>query len=101
MWKGKTLFLEDLYVKPAHRRHTVGRQLFLRALRTCRLTACKALAFHVLSWNDTAKQFYATFDAINWTERSGQQFLRLEEPAIDRLLNEQGAGTSADLSSRF
>lgn len=88
MWKGKTMFLEDIYVRPNYRKYGIGRMLFVNIMQLCQQLSCKALAFHVLDWNP-AKKFYEKFNAVNWTERSGQQFFRLEEHVIDKLLSEQ------------
>lgn len=85
MWKGKTLFLEDIYVRPNHRQSGVGRRLFNEILKCTRDMGCKSLALHVLAWNP-AKQFYESFNAINSTEADGQQFYRLDSAAIDKLL---------------
>lgn len=82
------MFLEDIYVRPNYRNHGVGRLLFVNIMKLCQELSCKALAFHVLNWNP-AKGFYAKFNATNYTERAGQQFFRLEEHVIDKLLNEQ------------
>ena len=52
------LYLEDIYVQPAHRRHGVGRAL-LRELATIAVQRdCGRLEWAVLDWNEPAIRFY-------------------------------------------
>lgn len=75
-WEGKSLFLEDLYVRPSHRKSGVGRQLFEHAARCAKERNCKRLDFHVLSWNP-AKAFYEKMGAVNLSETEKWQYYRL------------------------
>jgi GNAT superfamily N-acetyltransferase len=51
------LFLEDLYVREAARRHGVGRRLMARLAAIAVERGCPALDFNVLTWNP-AQGFY-------------------------------------------
>ncbi|HUB97457.1 MAG TPA: GNAT family N-acetyltransferase [Stellaceae bacterium] len=52
------LYLEDIYVRPAHRRHGVGHAL-LRELAAIALARdCGRLEWAVLDWNEPAIRFY-------------------------------------------
>lgn len=52
------LYLEDLYVQPAHRGHGYGKALLhhLAGIATCR--GCGRFEWSVLDWNESAIRFY-------------------------------------------
>ncbi len=57
-WLGQpTLFLEDLYVREAARRHGVGRRLMARLAALALERGWGRIDFHVLDWNP-ARGFY-------------------------------------------
>ena len=53
-----TLYLEDLFVHPAHRRDGVGGALFDAVLREARRKKCGRMEWMVLNWNRMALRFY-------------------------------------------
>ncbi len=52
------LYLEDLYVRPAHRGRGLGRALLERLARRCRDEGLPRLQWNVLDWNEPALRFY-------------------------------------------
>lgn len=57
-WKGKVLYLEDIYIQPAHRGQGIG-EAFMRVLETHAQTEqCARLQLQVLDWNEPAVRFY-------------------------------------------
>ncbi len=66
-WKGTTLYLEDLYVKPDFRRSGAASQLMQAIMEFGKAKGCKYLQWEVLEWNKNALLFYekwgARFDA--------------------------------------
>ncbi len=54
----KGLYLEDLYVRPAHRRRGIGRALLIHLARLAVARGCGRFEWSVLDWNQTAIQFY-------------------------------------------
>lgn len=83
-WQGRTLFLEDLYVKPAYRTQGVGRMLFTHATRFAKETGCLRMDFHVLEWNP-ARKFYEKIGAVDLTVAEDWHFYRMTSDAIDAL----------------
>ncbi|XP_058447141.1 thialysine N-epsilon-acetyltransferase [Malaya genurostris] len=83
-WQGKSLFLEDLYVKTDFRNLGYGKLLFRTVARHARETDCMRLDFHVLAWNP-AKKFYHRMGAENLTESEQWELFRLSRKAIDRI----------------
>ena len=57
-WVGKSLYLDDLYVRPEHRRKKVGSMLLERVFVLAKQKDCKRLRLMVLDWNDVAISFY-------------------------------------------
>ncbi len=66
-WKGKLLYLEDIYIKPEMRQHQLGTRLFEALTRVAKEEKCKRIVWQVLEWNEPAIKFYeklgAEFDA--------------------------------------
>ncbi len=56
-------YLEDLYVKPAHRKHGVGRALLRRLARISVERGCGRFEWAVLDWNVDALRFYESLGA--------------------------------------
>jgi GNAT superfamily N-acetyltransferase len=76
------LYLEDLYVEPAHRRHGIGRAILRYLAETAGEEGCARLEWAVLDWNAPALGFYASLGAqpmAEWTVH------RLSGPALAAL----------------
>jgi GNAT superfamily N-acetyltransferase len=64
------LYLEDLFVRPAQRRHGVGKALFRHLARVAVERRCGRFEWSVLDWNQPAIAFYRSLGAvplIEWT----------------------------------
>jgi len=89
-WVGRHgIYLEDLYVTPALRRHGYGRALLAELARICFERGYGRLEWSVLDWNEPAIGFYAALGAVamdEWTVH------RLAGPAL-RALADGPAGT--------
>jgi GNAT superfamily N-acetyltransferase len=57
------LYLEDLYVQPAHRRLGIGRALLQRLGRLAAGRGCGRFEWAVLDWNEHAIRFYESMGA--------------------------------------
>jgi len=78
----KGLWLEDLYVRPALRRHGYGRTLLLHIARIARSRGCWRLEWAALDWNEPAIRFYKSLGAValdDWT------IFRVTGPALEKL----------------
>ena len=58
-----TLYIEDLFVLPSHRREGLGRALFSALLKVARRERCGRMEWIVLDWNRTARGFYRRMGA--------------------------------------
>ncbi len=64
------IYLEDLFVRPAHRGKGHGKQLLLEVARIAVERGCGRLEWAVLDWNTPAMDFYRSFGAVpiyDWT----------------------------------
>jgi GNAT superfamily N-acetyltransferase len=57
-WVGKSLYLDDLYVKEAYRGHRIGSDLLELLFQTARENNCKRVRWQVLNWNAPAIALY-------------------------------------------
>lgn len=82
-WRGRAgLYLEDLYVPPAHRGAGVGGALLAALAGLARARGCARLEWSVLDWNTPAIGFYERLGAVamdEWTT------YRLTDDALERL----------------
>ena len=62
-WRGRQMFLEDLFVREAFRGHKVGKGLLGAVARTTQREGCHGLRWEVLDWNHAAIEFYKSLGA--------------------------------------
>ena len=73
-WLGRHgIYLEDLYVRPAHRGHGHGRALLGRLARICIERDYGRLEWWVLDWNEPALEFYRSLGAVPMNEWTVQR----------------------------
>ncbi|WP_396153649.1 GNAT family N-acetyltransferase [Flavobacterium sp.] len=84
-WKGKTIHLEDLIVKEAHRGTGAGLALYTEIIKQGKKDKVRRLEWNVLDWNEPAIRFY---------EKSGAKVLedwrvvQMNEEGMKRFLIE-------------
>jgi GNAT superfamily N-acetyltransferase len=62
------LYLEDLFVRPSHRKHGIGRALLRALARIAARSECGRMEWAVLDWNEPALKFYKSLDARQMKE---------------------------------
>jgi len=62
-WIGKSLYLDDLYVKETYRGEKIGARLLKKVIEVAKKENCKRLRWQVLNWNKPAIDFYKEFGA--------------------------------------
>lgn len=62
------LYLEDLFVRPAQRKHGIGRALLRELARIATQRGCGRMEWAVLDWNEPALRFYKSLDARQMKE---------------------------------
>ena len=67
-WIGKSLYMDDLYVRPNFRGSGVGTMLINGIIAFAKVENCRKLRWQVSEWNQPAIDFYkslgATVDAV-------------------------------------
>ncbi len=68
-WTGKSLYLDDLYVKQEYRGYKTGSKLLDTIIAYAKKEKCKRMRWQVSSWNTNAIDFYKKIGAdINEVE---------------------------------
>jgi GNAT superfamily N-acetyltransferase len=80
------VWLEDLFVRPAHRRFGIGRALLAAVAARTRELGGARLEWAALDWNELALGFYRGLGASTMNEWVSH---RLDGDALDRLAGEQ------------
>ncbi len=62
-WRGRSLHLEDLFVRPQFRGHGAGKALLRHIAGIAIERGCARLQWDVLEWNKPAIDFYRSLDA--------------------------------------
>ncbi len=62
-WVGKSLYLDDLYVKEKYRGHKIGSALLDKVISIGHENNCKRIRWQVLEWNKPAIEFYEKLGA--------------------------------------
>ena len=57
-WVGKSLYLDDLYVRNEHRGQGIGQQLLKEIFKVAQATNCSRVRWQVLDWNESAIKLY-------------------------------------------
>ena len=57
-WVGKSLYLDDLYVKESYRKLKIGSALLNEVMKIAKAENCKRVRWQVLNWNANAISLY-------------------------------------------
>jgi GNAT superfamily N-acetyltransferase len=81
-WRGRHMFLEDLFVREAFRRRKVGKGLLAAVARIAGSEGCRGMRWEVLDWNQSAVQFY---ESLGVEFLDGWRSILLEDEGLRRL----------------
>lgn len=76
------LYLEDLFVRPEHRRRGYGRELLRHVARLAHARGCGRFEWMALDWNEPAIRFYKSLGAVELAE---WRLFRVTGDALARL----------------
>lgn len=62
-WVGKSLYLDDIYVKKAYRGQKIGSLLMKRVFEVAKKEGCRRVRWQVLKWNKPAIDVYRNYGA--------------------------------------
>lgn len=57
-WVGKSLYLDDIYVKESFRKNKIGSALLRKVFEIANAEDCKRVRWQVLNWNQPAIEMY-------------------------------------------
>jgi GNAT superfamily N-acetyltransferase len=81
-WRGRQIFLEDLFVRDGFRGKGVGTSLMARVAKIAVSEDCKAMRWEVLDWNQPAITLYESLGATFLDEL---RLMLLKEQALKEL----------------
>ena len=67
-WQGRSLYLEDIFVRPQFRGRGIGRALLEKVAAEAVEQGCARLDWSVLNWNQPAIGFYESLGALRMGE---------------------------------
>eukprot|EP01080_Neovahlkampfia_damariscottae_P002964 gene2964-4974_t len=89
-WKGKCLYLEDLYVQPEYRGKSIGTTLLAHLSKIASENKCKRMQWQAIDWNKPARDFYNTFSSelnewitYRMEENQIQEFIKKHENKLN------------------
>jgi GNAT superfamily N-acetyltransferase len=62
-WRGRQIYLEDLFVRPQFRNRRIGKRLLAATARIATNNNCHGMRWEVLDWNHPAIEFYKSLGA--------------------------------------
>lgn len=84
-WRGRSMHLEDLFVRPPFRGRGIGKALLTKVAAVAEQRGCRLLFWHVLDWNTPAIEFYKSLGATpldEWTR------MRVADSALTALASQ-------------
>ncbi|XP_072006191.1 uncharacterized protein [Engystomops pustulosus] len=84
-WEGRSLYLEDLYIRPQYRGKGIGSRLFTAVTELCLSLGCARLQLSVLDWNHSAISFYRSRGARDLTQEEGWRVFRFLPDDLRRI----------------
>jgi len=85
-WEGRSMFLDDFYIVPEHRKIGLGSKMFDTVAKIAANEKCARLEFSVLDWNP-AQEMYKRKGAIDMTAAEAWHQYRLTSDALKKYAN--------------
>uniref|UniRef100_A0A452UQ65 Spermidine/spermine N1-acetyltransferase family member 2 n=2 Tax=Ursus TaxID=9639 RepID=A0A452UQ65_URSMA len=84
-WKGRNVYLEDIYVTPEYRGQGIGSKIIQKVAQVALDQGCSQFRLAVLDWNHRAVALYKALGAQDLTETEGWHAFRFEGEAMRKL----------------
>ncbi|XP_010904244.1 diamine acetyltransferase 2 isoform X2 [Esox lucius] len=84
-WKGRAVYMEDLYVMPEFRGKGIGKALMSKVAQLGLAAGCSLLNFSVLDWNKPSLDFYLSQGCSDITADMGYHCMRCEGDELEKL----------------
>ncbi|XP_040564152.1 thialysine N-epsilon-acetyltransferase [Lepeophtheirus salmonis] len=86
-FKGKTVYMENLYVSKSYRNRGIGKLLWKSVCKTALEKGCSSCNFMVDKNNDAAVRFYKFSGAIDKSDVEGWNIFQLSEKGMKEFVN--------------
>ncbi|KAK7161122.1 hypothetical protein R3I94_003951 [Phoxinus phoxinus] len=84
-FKGRAVYMEDLYVMPEFRGNGIGKALMAKVSKRGLDAGCSQLNFTVMNWNKSSLDFYRKQGCLDVTSDLGYHCMRCEDDALEHL----------------
>nr|XP_003466297.1 diamine acetyltransferase 2 [Cavia porcellus] len=84
-WKGRNIYLEDIYVMPEYRGQGIGSKIIKKVAEVALDQGCSQFRLAVLEWNKRAIDLYKALGARDLTQEEGWHAFRFEGEAMEKL----------------
>ncbi|XP_054431578.1 thialysine N-epsilon-acetyltransferase isoform X3 [Pteronotus mesoamericanus] len=84
-WKGRSIYLEDIYVKPEYRGQGIGSKIIKKVAEVALDKGCSQFRLSVLDWNKGAMDLYKVLGAQDLTEAEGWHSFCFEGEVMKKL----------------
>ncbi|XP_077021974.1 thialysine N-epsilon-acetyltransferase isoform X1 [Tamandua tetradactyla] len=84
-WKGRSVYLEDIYVKPEYRGQGIGSKIIKKVAEVGLDKGCSHFRLAVLDWNQRAMNLYKALGAQDLTEVEGWHSFCFKGEAMRKL----------------
>ncbi|XP_074797451.1 thialysine N-epsilon-acetyltransferase-like [Natator depressus] len=84
-WKGRNLYVDNLYVQPQFRGQEIGKRLIEKAAQAAVAKGCGQLRMHIVKWNTYEMGFLASQGGQDLTAKEGWSLFHFKEDALRRL----------------
>lgn len=84
-WKGRNIYLEDIYVMPEYRGQGIGSKIIKKVAEVALDQGCSHFRLAVLDWNKRAMDLYKALGAQDMTQVEGWRAFRFEGEAMRKL----------------
>ncbi|ESO11376.1 hypothetical protein HELRODRAFT_116813 [Helobdella robusta] len=96
---GKSIYLEDFYVKQQYRSLGIGTSLLRNVAQVAASESCGRIDFVVLSWNRSSIDYYEKLGAVNLTTTQDWHLFRMDREAIFKLADGSSATKTASVAA--
>ena len=87
-WKGRSIYMEDLYVTPTYRKMGIGKKLWQACVRAGLDAKCTQCNFSVLEWNKSAIEFYKSKGAADMSGIEKWLPFTLNQAEMEKIVND-------------
>lgn len=89
-FKGRNVYLEDLYVKELYRKRGIGGDLMKTVAKIAIEKGCSQYRFACLGWNSNALNFYKSVGARDLTDIEDWHMIRFEKDELHNFASKLG-----------